>query len=362
MAVEFISMIHPNASTDISPLPGAPVDPQFLVRYSKAVEDAGFDYTLVPYDSASFDTWTLAATIAAATTRLKIIVALRPNTIYPTVAAKALATLDQLSGGRVLVHFIAGGSDEEQAKEGDFLSKSERYERQQEYITILKRIWTETEPFDFDGKFYQFKGFRSAVRPVQPKIRISVGGSSPDAYRIGGKEGDIFGLWGEPLDATREQIDKIHAAALDAGRTDRPRIWVTFRPIIAETDELAWAKAHRFLDQLNHHHGGAGKPRPQNTGSRRLLDLASKAEVHDKALWFAPVVTTNARGAATALVGSPETVARAILDYVDLGAELVSIRGYENLYDVIDYGRYVLPLVREGLAQRGLVKPSEAAE
>ena len=57
-------------------------------------------------------------------------------------------------------------------------------------------------------------------------------------------------------------------------------------------------------------------------------------------------------GASTALVGSYETVAAAILDYVDLGADLVSIRGYDNLNDAIDYGRYVLPLVRSELAHR----------
>ncbi len=45
-------------------------------------------------------------------------------------------------------------------------------------------------------------------------------------------------------------------------------------------------------------------------------------------------------------------MAAAILDYVDLGAELISIRGYDNLDDAIDYGRYVLPLVREELAHR----------
>jgi alkanesulfonate monooxygenase len=62
-------------------------------------------------------------------------------------------------------------------------------------------------------------------------------------------------------------------------------------------------------------------------------------------------------------VGSYETVAAAILDYVDLGADLVSIRGYDNLNDAIDYGRFVLPLVRQELAhrkatgQRGAVVP-----
>lgn len=72
----------------------------------------------------------------------------------------------------------------------------------------------------------------------------------------------------------------------------------------------------------------------------------------DRALWTAPAAATNAAGASTALVGTPETVAAAILDYVDLGADLVSIRGYDNLDDVIDYGRYLLPLIREELAHR----------
>jgi alkanesulfonate monooxygenase len=185
-----------------------------------------------------------------------------------------------------------------------------------------------------------------------------VGGSSDDAYRIGGALADIFGLWGEPLKETKEQIDRIYAAAERAGRTDRPRIWVTFRPIVAETDELAWAKAHRTLDALKANRAnGQGKvpaaaPPPQNVGSQRLLEIAARGEVQDRALWYPTVTATNARGASTALVGSPKTVADSLLDYVDLGAELISIRGYDNLNDAIDYGRYVLPLVREGLRER----------
>ncbi|MCR6502359.1 LLM class flavin-dependent oxidoreductase [Shinella sp. CPCC 101442] len=352
MAVEFISLTYPNLSTDIAPLPDAPADPAYLARYARSVEEAGFGYTLLPYGSSSFDPFTLGATVAAHTRTLKIIIALRPNTVYPTVAAKSLATLDQLSGGRVVVHLIAGGSDAEQAAEGDFLSKDDRYARLEEYIAILKRAWSSREPFDFAGRFYTFKRFSSAVAPVQASIPVSVGGSSGEAYRIGGLHGDIFGLWGEPLAETREQIDRIFAAAEAAGRKDRPQIWVTFRPILAETDELAWAKAHRILAALKTHHKSVTGAEPQNVGSQRLLEFAAKADVHDKALWFEPAAATGARGASTALVGSPDTVAEAILRYVDIGADLISIRGYDNLYDVIDYGRYLVPLVRAGLASR----------
>ena len=95
---------------------------------------------------------------------------------------------------------------------------------------------------------------------------------------------------------------------------------------------------------------------PQNVGSQRLLEIAARGEVQDRALWYPTVTATNARGASTALVGSPQTIADSILDYVDLGAELISIRGYDNLNDAIDYGRYVLPLVRAELDRRAVKK------
>ncbi len=358
MTVEFISATFPNASSDLDPQPGAPVDLAYLIRYARALDDAGFDYTLLPYHSSSFDPFTLGATVAAHTKRVRPIIALRPNTVYPTVAARALATLDQLSGGRVVVHFIAGGDDVEQAREGDFLNKEERYERLEEYIRILRRAWSSSEPFDFEGEHYRFKGFSNAVLPAKRRIPVSVGGSSDAAYRVGGSLADIFGLWGEPLAETKEQIRKIHAAAEKSGRTDRPRIWVTFRPILAETEDLAWAKAHRVLDSLkaNADANLARRPfsegAPQNVGSQRLLEIAKRGEVQDRALWYPTVTATNARGASTALVGSPQTIAESIVDYVDLGADLISIRGYDNFNDAVDYGRYVLPLVRSILAAR----------
>jgi alkanesulfonate monooxygenase len=357
---EFISVTFPNASTELTPIPNAAIDPEYLVRYARSLDDFGYNYTLVPYDSSSFDPFTIGATILSVTKNIKVIIALRPNTLYPTVAAKALSTLDQLSRGRVVVHFIAGGSDAEQAKEGDFLTKDQRYGRLEEYIKILRRAWDSSEPFDWEGEYYQFKQFSNRVRPTNGTIPVSVGGSSDEAYRIGGSLADIFGLWGEPLKETKEQIDRIYAEAAKAGRaeSDRPRIWVTFRPILAETDELAWAKAHQTLDALTANRAnGQGKvpanaPPPQNIGSQRLLDIAARGEIQDRALWYPTVTATNARGASTALVGSPKTITDSLIDYVDLGADLISVRGYDNLHDAIDYGRFVLPRVRQVLKER----------
>lgn len=359
MPLEFISVTFPNASTELAPLPGAPVDPDFIKRYSRNLDDHDFNYTLIPYDSGGFDPFTIGATILANTTKLSVVIALRPNTMYPTVAAKMLATLNHLGQGRVVVHFIAGGSDAEQAREGDYLDKDSRYGRLEEYIQILRRAWASPDAFDWDGKYFQFKDFANRVQPIGgPKaIQVSVGGSSPEAYRIGGSLADIFGLWGEPLKETQEQIDRIYAEAAKAGRPadDRPRIWVTFRPIVAETDELAWAKAYRTLDLLKEKRAAGqstrplSKDAPQNVGSQRLLEIAAKGDVQDRCLWYPTVTATNARGASTALVGSYDTVAASLLDYAKLGCDLISIRGYDNLNDSIDYGRFILPRVRAGL-------------
>jgi alkanesulfonate monooxygenase len=359
MTVEFISAINVNGSNEINGQRTAEIDVAHLKRYSRILEDGGFDYTLVPYGSSFHDPFTIASAVTQFTERIKPIVALRPNTIYPTVAAKALATLDQLSGGRAVVHFIAGGNDQEQAREGDRLSKSERYERQAEYVQILRKVWSNTSAFDHVGKYYSFEDFVSHVRPVNGTIPVSIGGSSEDAYRTGGELADIFGLWGEPLADTQQQVDKVAGYAKAAGRTDTPRTWVTFRPIIAPTEELAWEKAHRTLEILKDSSGKAGlwrqvagKSGPANVGSQRLLEIAARGDLHDRALWTPTASATGAGGASTALVGTPETVAAAILDYVDLGADLISIRGYDNLNDAVDYGRYIIPLVREELAHR----------
>jgi alkanesulfonate monooxygenase len=177
---------------------------------------------------------------------------------------------------------------------------------------------------------------------------------------VGGQQGDIFGLWGEPLAETAGQIAAVNTVADAAGRP-HPRIWVSFRPIIAATDELAWEKAHRTLDRVRaarpvraaaSHYPTADAGRPANVGSQRLLDVAARGELHDRALWTPLVTATNAAGSSTALVGSYETVAAALLDYVDIGCELLSVRGYDPLNDAIDLARYVLPLVRQELAHR----------
>jgi alkanesulfonate monooxygenase len=362
--VEFISLSHLNPSTELDPVPSRGIDLPYMRRYVRALEEWGYDYTLLPYGSASADSFVVASAVGQLTERLKPIVALRPNTAFPLVAAQQLATLDQLTEGRAVVHLISGGSDAEQARQGDYLPKDRRYARTSEFTDLLRRAWTEPAPFSHQGEFYRFDEFGPGFAPYGDTIPISIGGSSDEAFELGGTKGDIFSFWGEPLADIRAQIERVHDIAARAGRADRPRIWVTFRPIVAQTDDLAWAKAHEYVEKIarTHQSGAIAKRHlgqaatrqapPQNVGSQRLLSFAEQRDLYDRALWMRTAAVTNAGGASTALVGSPETVAAAILDYVDIGADLISIRGYDTLNDAVDYGRYVLPLVRQELAHR----------
>jgi alkanesulfonate monooxygenase len=365
MPVEFSSAIHTTNSTETT-LGGRrrSLDVDYARRFVRTLDDGGFDWSLIHYGSSSVDAEQLAQLIVNNSERIKPMLAHRPGFVFPTRAAKAFATIDQIGRGRLGIHIISGGNDTEQAREGDYLTKSERYERSDEFIQILRRVWSSNEPFSHEGKYYKFEDFTSEIKPYQDTIPISVGGSSADAYRVGGQQGDIFGLWGEPLVNTAEQIASIHQVADAAGRP-HPRIWISFRPIVAPTDELAWEKAYRILNTVQHNlttnPASAGRlhsGKPANVGSQRLLDVAARGEVHDRALWTPLIRATNAGGSTVALVGSYETVAQALLDYVDIGCEIISIRGWEDpLSDAVDYARYILPLVRQELARRPAAPP-----
>lgn len=361
MPVEFLGIAATNEGSETTQRSGAAFDKEYTLRLARAHEDHGWDRVLFAYGSGSPDPAPAAAYIAGRLERLQILLAHRPNVSYPTYAAKTFATLDRISEGRLTVHFITGGNDHEQGREGDTLTKDERYARTREYIRIVKKIWTTREPFDHEGEHYRFHDFVSDVFPVQqPRPGVSFGGSSAAAYAAGGAEADIYCLWGEPLAKTAEQIENVKAAAKAAGRTDVPRIQVAFRPIIAPTEELAWEKARRTVGAIKarKEKGEAiakrhnGHTQPQNTGSQRLIAIAEAGERYDRALWTPTAAATGGAGNSNALVGTPETVARALLDYYDLGVDILSARGYDLLGDAIDFGRYVIPIVREEVAKR----------
>lgn len=246
MSVEIIGMVGTREFSEArGSLDGPAVDPDYLTRFARAHEDAGFDRVLIGYGATGPDGFAVAAHVLHATTRLKVLIAHRPGFVAPTLVARKLATLDALTGGgRVAIHHITGGDELDQKRDGDFADHDRRYARTAEFMSLLRRELTATEPFDFSGEFYQVKGAYSTVRPRPAAIGLYFGGASEAAIGVGAEHADVYMLWGEPLAQIAERVAGIRALAGRHGRS--VRFSLSVRPIVAATEEAAWQRAEQI--------------------------------------------------------------------------------------------------------------------
>ncbi|MFE6887709.1 LLM class flavin-dependent oxidoreductase [Streptomyces sp. NPDC057694] len=349
--IEFIGFAATHESSESGPRAEGPVvQPDYVREVARVHEASGFDRVLIAHSSASPDGFTVADQVLQHTSRLGVLLAHRPGFVAPTLAARKFATLDAFHPGRVALHVITGGDDADQARDGDFTDKPTRYRRTDDFLDVVRKEWTATEPFDHEGEFYQVKGGLSAVRPAAP-IPVYFGGASADAVRTGSRHADVYAFWGEPLAGIAERIREVRTAAAPHGRD--PRFSVSLRPIAAATEAEAWERAREILRLTKERFGEPRKSFPldhaEQRGSQRLLEYAAQGEVHDKRLWTEIAKTTGAAGNSTALVGSYEQVADALLDYVALGVTTLLIRGFSPLADARDYAT-LIDLVRTSRA------------
>src|SRR6185312_9916122 len=319
MTVEFIGMIHHRQASETKPPPPVVIDRGYIRDFAQAAEAGGFDRVLVGYFADGPDGFLIASAAAQHTERLGFLVAHRPGFVAPPLAARKFATLDQITGGRVAMHVITGAEDADMLRDGDVSTKEERYARTDEYVEILKRIWTEPGPtVDHEGRFYRIKGASTAIRCLQqPRIPIFFGGASEAAIAVSARHADVYALWGETHDQVREITARLRAEAAKHGRT--VRFSLSFRPILAATEDEAWARAERIKQRIAELRAkaGLGERKPVNEGSKRLLAAAAQGERRDKRLWFGVALLTGASGNSSALVGTPEQVAEALCEYYD---------------------------------------------
>ncbi|MFT4021848.1 MAG: LLM class flavin-dependent oxidoreductase [Acinetobacter sp.] len=348
MAIQILGMIWHRETSEIIPAT-ASFDKNYIVEIAQAHENAGFDRVLCGYWSDQADGFLVVAHAAAHTSKIKFLLAHRPGFVAPTLAARKLATLDQLTDGRLALHIISGGSDVDQQKEGDFLNKQQRYARSAEFIEVIQKTWYSQTPFRYEGKYYHVVDAFAEIKPVQQHLPIYFGGSSEEALSVAAKHADVFALWGEPLAGAKEHLAKLNPLAAQQGRHLDYNI--SFRPIIADTETLAWEKAQDIYQlskqQLEQVSLKDTRKKPQSVGGQRLLEAAKQGERLDQNLWTG--ITSLVQGSynSTALVGTPEQVAESILQYYKLGIQSVLIRGFDPVQDAIDYGKELIPQLRE---------------
>ena len=361
MSIEFIGFISNNNSSETIVRNGPVLDPIHIETVAKAHENAGFDRALLAFHSTSPDSLQVAQHVLGVTQRLNVLIAQRPGFTAPTLLARQFAVLDQFSRGRVALHVITGGNATELKQDGNTIDdKDERYARTSEFLDVVRAEWTSEKPFSYSGKYYQVENGFAQVKPYRPEgIRIYFGGASDAAIEVAGKHADTFALWGESYAQVREQTARVRAAAARRGRP-APRFSLSVRPIIADTEEHAWAKAQAILERATALQDKTGYRKPADghatAGARRLLAIAEQGSRVDKRLWTEIARLTGANSNTTALVGTPEQVAEVFGDYYDLGISQFLIRGFDPLIDAIDYGRELIPLTRKLIAARQVAK------
>ena len=334
---------------------------EYLTRIAQAADHLGFEGVLTPTGTWCEDAWLVTAALISQTKRLKFLVAFRPGSIHPTLAAQMASTYQRISEGRLLLNIVSGGEPSEQRRFGDPASygSAERYARTDEFLTVLRGAW-QHEGIEFAGDFYDVTDAR--VRDVpDPLPKLYFGGSSAPAGPVAAKHVDVYLTWGEPPSDVAEKLDHMRRLAKEAGRS--LRFGIRLHVITRDTSEAAWAVAQQMLSELDPadvQKAQEALASSQSVGQQRMRALhggstyadAHELEVHP-GLWAGVGLVRG--GAGTALVGSHEEVASLISEYAALGIDEFVLSGYPHVEEAYWFAEGVKPVLeQQGLRHQGL--------
>ncbi|KSJ87067.1 alkanesulfonate monooxygenase [Pseudomonas aeruginosa] len=301
-----------------------PVSLPYLKQVAQAADSLGYHGVLIPTGRSCEDSWVVASALAPLTERLRFLVAIRPGIVSPTVSARMAATLDRLSGGRLLINVVTGGDPDENRGDGIHLGHAERYEVTDEFLRVWRRV-LQGEAVDFHGKHIHVENAKALYPPLQRPY--------------------------PPLD--------VRQRAARHGRT--VKFGIRLHVIVRETAEEAWRAADRLIEHISDETIAAAQQsfaRFDSEGQRRMAALhggrRDRLEIQPN-LWAGVGLVRG--GAGTALVGDPRQVAERIGEYAELGIDSFIFSGYPHLEEAYRFAELVFPLLPEpyaSLAGRGL--------
>jgi alkanesulfonate monooxygenase len=318
--------------------PAAKPEMEGWVHFAQHAEAAGIESVLIALNHYEPDPLIISCALGLATKRLRFIVAYRSGLMQPTIFVQQINTLSGLIDGRIDLNLVAGSSTAEQHGYGDFLTHDERYARAEEFLAVCNAFWRSNGEVDFDGKYYQVeKGklntpFISSHRAA-PEIYVS--GHSEPSEQLARSQGTC---WSRVID-TPEKLAPAVARMRAAGINVCLRVGLICR----STREEAINVAHSILPEDKLETTTAQKDDSQMY--REGAAVASNAHWLNRNLWaglvphYGPVWTT--------LLGSPQEIAEAFLEYKKIGVTDFIMSGWPELDEVDRFGREVLPLVRD---------------
>ena len=339
-----------------------PPDFDYLRRVVETAEECGYYSLLIPTrfanglfaeDAPLAETWTTATALAAVTSRIRFLIAVRPGFIALGLFAQMAAALHQISKGRVDINIVPGGIQNDFERVGELSTHETRYERAEEFIAACRKLWTEPGPVDFDGEYYRLKDAFCAPQPGPASTsgggpRFYLGGASPRALGLSGRQADVHLSWIEPLEDTARRNVDVAAEFARAGRT--PELGLRTHLVVRDTEAEAWDAANELIA----HADPAVKAQRQSAivGTQMVGQQAQAREVPDHRvgphLWNGlSEVRVNC---GTAIVGTPQQAADTLYDYAKLGFQEFILSGFPHVEECRRVSDEVLPRLQEKLA------------
>lgn len=316
---------------------GMSTDWSYVRALAVESEQAGFDLSLIAelnlndikgHRAPSLDAWTLAPAVAAVTERLELMLAVRPNYHSPSLTAKALSTLDTIAPGRTSLNVVSSWWKDEAAQYGaPFDVHDARYDRTEEWLTVLNRLMVE-DTVTHSGALYDLAGCVMEPKPAVPPT-VYMGGESPKAKDVISRHGTAYVMHGDAPDVIAGKIADMESRRVAAGRPERFSYGVSGYVIVRDTEEEAAAELERILDV---------KADPDAYASYQDFVAGSQLESQVSLEEY----SVSNRGLRAGLVGTPAQVTARIKEYEAAGVDLMLLQFSPQREEMARFGRDVI--------------------
>jgi len=198
-----------------------------------------------------YETFTWAAALAARTRQITVSATVHASAIHPVVAAKMATTVDHASDGRFAVNLVMGWFPHEQAMFGtEALPHDTRYQYGEEWLDIVRKLWTETEPFDYRGDHFSITAGQAQPKPLGGRSPAVINaGASPAGISFSARHADINFCSIMDPEAAATQVEHISTLAAEAGRSIDVMTYGTV--FCADTEAEARAKYDEVLEHAD---------------------------------------------------------------------------------------------------------------
>jgi alkanesulfonate monooxygenase len=319
----------------------------YLSQIACAADELGYFGVLLPTGRSCEDSWVIASAMVPVTRRLRFLVAVRPGLSEPSMTARMAATLDRLSGGRVLINVVAGGDPAEMHGDGVWFDHGERYVATAEYLTVWRRLM-QGETVDFSGRHVRVEGGRLLYPPIQtPYPPLYFGGSSDAGQEVAAEHCDVYLTWGEPPADVAAKLAQARTRAAARART--LSFGIRLHVVVRESADQAWRDADSLIQHIDDDAIAFAQrtfARFDSVGQQRMSRLhdgrRDRLEISPN-LWAGVGLVRG--GAGTALVGTPDQVAARMRDYMALGIDRFILSGYPHLEECYRFAELVFPLL-----------------